>query len=121
MDLVIGGPLAREDVPEICERARKLLEGTDARVVVCDVGVLVDPDAVTVDVLARLQLTARRLGRRLRLTRACGELQDLLDLMGLRDVVPLVAGLPLQPKGQAEEREQRRGVQEEADPADPIA
>lgn len=39
---------------------------------------IVDPDAVTVDALARLQLPARWLGRRMRLRHARGELRDLL-------------------------------------------
>jgi ABC-type transporter Mla MlaB component len=117
--LVIGGPIARARIPRICERVRVLLEGSHADQVVCDVGGLVDPDAVAVDALARLQLTARRLGRRIGLRHASGELQELLTLMGLGDVLPLSALLPLEPRGQAEEREQARGVEEEADPADP--
>ena len=96
-----------------------LLEGCDAELVVCDVGGLVDPDAVTVDALARLQLTARRLGRRIRLRDPCGELRQLLALMGLGEV--LAVGVPSgsQPRRQTEQREQAGGVQEEADPADP--
>jgi ABC-type transporter Mla MlaB component len=116
--LVIDGPIARADIPGLCERARVLLEGCDTEVVVCDVGTLVEPDAVVVDALARLQLTARRLGRRVRLVHACEPLQELLELTGLREVVPLYA-LALEPGGQTEEREEARGVQEEADPADP--
>jgi ABC-type transporter Mla MlaB component len=119
--LVISGRVARADIPRLCRRARVLLEGSDAELVDCDVGALVDPDAVAVDALARLQLTARQLGCRLRLRRACGELQELLALMGLSEVVPLCARLPLESGGQAEEREQAGGVEEEADPADPTA
>jgi ABC-type transporter Mla MlaB component len=116
--LAIDGRIARADIPGLCERVHALLEGCDAELVVCDVGGLVDPDAVTVDALARLQLTARRLGRRIRLRDPCGELQDLLALMGLGDVLPGAAS-ELQPGRQAEEREQAGGVQEEADPVDP--
>jgi ABC-type transporter Mla MlaB component len=117
--LGIGGPIARGDVPGLCERLRVVLEGSGAEVVVCDVGALVDPDAVTVDALARLQLTARQLGRQVRLRHSSCELQELLSLMGLCDVVPLCAGLRLGPRGQTEEREQASGVQEEGHPADP--
>ena len=117
--LVVLGPIARADIPALCESACALLEDGDADPVICDVGALVDPDAVTVDALARLQLTARRLGRGVRLHRACGDLQALLDLMGLSDVLPLGAALGVEPSGQAEEREQVRGIQEEADPGDP--
>lgn len=118
---VISGPIGRADIARLCEHARLLLEDCDARVVVCDVGALVDPDAVTVDALARLQLTARRLGRQMRLQDACGELEELLALIGLSDAVPCGPGLPLQSRGQSEEREQGRGVEEETDPADPLA
>lgn len=118
---VISGPIARTGIDNLCERVRLLLEGCEADQVDCDVSELVAPDAVTVDALARLQLTARRLGFQIRLLRACGELQDLLDLMGLGDALPLTAGLPVEPRGQAKQREQGLGVEEEADPADPLA
>jgi hypothetical protein len=72
----------------------------DARpsTIVCDVGALA-PDAAAVDALARLQLTARRLGYEIRLRDPSVDLQDLLDFVGLRDVLCVEAG------GQAEERE----------------
>ena len=117
--LVIDGAIDRTEVPKLSERARALLEESDADLVVCDVGALVDPDAVAVNALARLQLTARRLGCQVRLRHASLELQDLLAFMGLGDVVRLSAALPLEPRRQTEEREQARGVEEEANPADP--
>ena len=46
------------------------------------------PDAVTVDLLARLQLRARRLGHRVQLVSNSCELQELLTFFGLRDVLP---------------------------------
>jgi ABC-type transporter Mla MlaB component len=63
--------------------------------IVCDVGAL-PPDAAAIDLLARLQLTAKRLGLELRLHHASSELQDLLAFAGLRDV------LRIEPEGQAE-------------------
>jgi ABC-type transporter Mla MlaB component len=117
--VVIDGPIAPGDVPPLWERIRPLLECTDAEVVVCDVTALGDPDAVTIDALARLQLAARRCGRRVRVRHACAELKGLLDLMGLADVVPCVDGLPLEARGKAEQREQPPRVQEEGDPGDP--
>jgi ABC-type transporter Mla MlaB component len=117
--LVISGPIAPAGIAGLCERVRVLLEGCEADRVVCDVSALVDPDAVTIDALARLQLTARRLGRLVRLRNACGELEDLLALVGLGDVVPLAGALPVEARGQTEQREQGRGVEEEGDPADP--
>lgn len=72
-------------------------------------------DAVTVDVLARLQLAARRRGRYVRLRNASRELEELIGLMGLSDV------LGVEPGGHPEEREEALRVEEEADPADPAA
>jgi ABC-type transporter Mla MlaB component len=117
--LVLAGPIGRADVPGLCELARVLMEGCDTDLIVCDVGAIADPDAVTVDVLSRLQLTARRLGRRIELRRACDELEELLAVMGLSDVLPCRGGSGLDPRGHAEEREQPLGVEEERDPGDP--
>ena len=104
-----------DGIGALCERARAVLENSDARLVDCDVRALVEPDATTVDALARLQLTARRLGKRIRFRHACGEMQELVALMGLCDVLP-GAGSRIEPRREAEEREQARGVEEEADP-----
>ena len=57
-------------------------------VLLCDVGDVVDPDAGTVETLARARLTARRLGWELRLVNAGSDLLDLIELMGLSDVLP---------------------------------
>jgi ABC-type transporter Mla MlaB component len=119
--VVIGGPVAPADVPRLWGYVGALLEGGRVKVVVCDVGALVDPDAVTVDALARLQLSARRSGRQIRLHQACGRLQDLLALMGLSDALPLCARLALEPRGQSEHGEPTGGIEEEADPPDPTA
>jgi anti-anti-sigma regulatory factor len=82
--------------------------------IVIDVGALA-PDAVTIDVLARVQLSARRLGRRVQLRNVSDELQKLLAFVGLAEV------LGLEPGGQAEEREDRLGVEEERELDDPAA
>jgi hypothetical protein len=63
--------------------------------IACDVAGFA-PDAAAIDALARLQLTARRLGLELRLRHASNELQGLLAFAGLRDVLRVEAG------GQAE-------------------
>jgi anti-anti-sigma regulatory factor len=80
--------------------------------IVCDVGALA-PDAVAVDTLSRLQLEAQRLGVEIRLRNVSPELAELLDLAGLRDV------LRVETSGQAEEREERLGVEEERELDDP--
>jgi ABC-type transporter Mla MlaB component len=119
--LVIGGRIAPADVPVLCGRARATLEHCAASTVVCDVAALVDPDAVTVDALARLQLSARRSGSRVLLRHPSAELQELLALMGLAEVLPCSAGLCRGRRGEAEEREQGGGVEKEGDPGDPPA
>ena len=84
------------------------------RTIVCDVSAL-DPDALTIDALARLQLSSRRVGLEIRLRHASNELQELLVFVGLDEVLRLEAG------GQAEQREQRVGVEEERELDEPSA
>jgi hypothetical protein len=72
-------------------------------------------DVLTVDALARLQLSVRRHGRRLRLVGTSDDLQGLIDLVGL------CAVLGVEPRRQAEQREQRVGVEEERELDDPAA
>ena len=84
------------------------------RTIVCDVSAL-DPDALTIDALARLQLSSRRVGLELRLRHASNELQELLAFVGLDEVLRLEAG------GQPEQREQRVGVEEERELDEPSA
>ena len=117
------GPVPRDGIPALCERARRLLAGCDAGPVSCDVDALADPDAVTLDALARLQLTALRLGYRVELQRARGPLVELLVLSGLSGVLRCAGSGPgasgVEARGEPEHREQALGVQEEADPDDP--
>jgi hypothetical protein len=82
----IAGPIARADLPGLCDRVCALLARSGAAVALCDVGG-VEPDAVTVDALARLQLAARRHGCRVRLRNASPELVGLVAFMGLGDVL----------------------------------
>ena len=86
----IYGPIARSDLPGLCDRVCELLAQTRGGVALCDVS-SVTPDAVTVDALARLQLAARRQDCQVRLRRVSDELLELLAFMGLRDVVPEAA------------------------------
>ena len=115
------GPVTRDAIPAMCERARRLLEGCDAGPVACDVSALAEPDAITVDALARLQLTARRVGCTVELLSACEELEDLLALTGLLEVLAggAVVASAVEALGEPELREQALRVEEEADPGDP--
>jgi ABC-type transporter Mla MlaB component len=82
----VGGPIERADLPGLCERICGLFARTGAELGFCDVHG-VDPDAVTVDALARLQLGARRHGCQVRLRGASRELRELVAFMGLEDVL----------------------------------
>jgi len=83
----VEGPIARDDLPRLCERVCALLEEHGPAIGLCDVGG-VEADAVTVDALARLQLAAQRHGCRIHLRRASNELRELLAFMALSDVLP---------------------------------
>lgn len=52
-----------------------------------DVSAMTDPDCGTVEELARVRLTARRLGYEVELRNVPTELHELLDLAGLCKVV----------------------------------
>jgi ABC-type transporter Mla MlaB component len=109
----IGPTIDRADIPILCANLVALLDVTGATVVMCDVGRIVEPDAVTVEALARLQLTARRFGRYLTICRANHRLLDLMTFVGLSDV------LSVESARQAEQRTEPVGVEERADPPDP--
>jgi ABC-type transporter Mla MlaB component len=81
--------------------------------IACDARALVDPDVGAVAMLARLQLLAGRRGCELRLRGAPPELRELIDLVGLAEV------LRVEPGREPEEREQRLGVEEERELPDP--
>jgi ABC-type transporter Mla MlaB component len=85
-DFEIRGPITRDDLPGLCDRVCALLSESTAGIVVCDVRT-VEPDAVTVDALCRLQLAARRQRCRVRLRGASDELLSLIAFMGLTEIL----------------------------------
>jgi ABC-type transporter Mla MlaB component len=87
ISFAIDGPITRADLPGLCDRVCALFEQGRPEVAYCDVRG-VEPDAVTVDALARLQLAARRRGCQVRLRHASGALLELVTFMGLADVLP---------------------------------
>jgi ABC-type transporter Mla MlaB component len=107
--LVLSGPVARDEVPGLCDDVRELLVVTGAGAVVCDVTGLGPPGLAAVDLLARLELAARRAGGRIRLRDPDPALRSLLRFVGLR----------LQVEGEIEEREPALGVEEEVEPGQP--
>jgi hypothetical protein len=98
-----------------------LLQRIGRMVVVCDVGGLGRPDLDAIDAVARLALAARRLGCGVRLENASPELRELVAFVGLAEVVPCAIASAIESGGQAEQREEPGGVEEERDPADPVA
>ncbi|WP_053914617.1 STAS domain-containing protein [Streptomyces sp. SCSIO 75703] len=107
--LVLSGPVPRGEVPRLCAGVRARLRATGAGVVVVDLGGLGRAGLGTVDLLARLELTARRAGGRVRLRDPDPALLALLDLAGLR----------FETERQPEQREPPRGVEEAVEPGDP--
>lgn len=92
IDFAIRGPITSADLPGLCERVCALLAGAvltgDAGSELrCDVDG-VPADAGTVEALARLQLAAGRHRCRVRLRNASRELLELVEFMGLTDVLP---------------------------------
>jgi anti-anti-sigma regulatory factor len=118
----IGAPCAAAELPGLRDRLISLIAADDDARFACDVGGLADLDDATLDGLARLQLTARRMGRELQLRNASAELHAMLALVGLCDVLGACDnGLRVEPRRQTEQREPPRRVEEEGDPAEPIA
>jgi ABC-type transporter Mla MlaB component len=70
-------------------RLEAVFEKKGVEEVACDVGGIAHADAVAVDALARLQLTARRCGRHVRLRNASCVLRELVAFAGLCDVLPV--------------------------------
>jgi len=112
--IAVAGPIARADLPAICGDVAALLEATGADVALCDVGAL-PADLVAIDALARIQLAARRKGRQVVLRHAADDLRDMLAFVGL------AGALRIEPGGQAEQRKQGVGVEEEGELDDPPA
>ena len=83
------------------------------RSVCLDCGPLEAPTAATIDEIARLHLAARRRGCELELANANPYLMELIGFVGLSEV------LRVESRGQAEQREQPGGVEEEGELGNP--
>ncbi|MDX3115792.1 STAS domain-containing protein [Streptomyces scabiei] len=106
--LTLTGPVAREQATGLGDAVFALLADADAGVVVCDVAGIGPPGLAAVELLARLQLAARRAGGRIRLRGPDPALRALLDLVGL----------PVEVEGEAEEGEPALGVEVEVEPGE---
>ena len=89
LEFAIGGRIEHADVPRLCEEVCTHLRTSEASRVVCDLGAVITTDAVVVEALAYLQLAARRRGCRVALRHAAPALLELLEFVGLGDVVPV--------------------------------
>jgi len=115
--IVIDRAFVAADARVVAERVCAPLGSGKGEPVLCDASALVQPDLGTIDGLARLALATRRLGHGLELCRASSELTGLMALVGLAGVVPCVESA-VEPRRQAEHREEPGSVEEEDDPAD---
>lgn len=116
--VVVDGPLSRPGIAGLCAGVRRLLATGNVDTITCDVGAAVEPDLMAIEALARLQLTARRMGGSIRVRHPSGKLQELLEVVGLCSVVPLCDESRLGSCGQVEQGEQAR-VDEGVEGADP--
>jgi ABC-type transporter Mla MlaB component len=108
-----------DEVPDLIERLGPGIVRGDPRVILCDLARLADADMATVDALARLALRARRIGCAVALRDPSTELLELVGLAGLGEVLPCAPDSGPEVIGQAEEREEPLGVEEERDAGDP--
>ncbi|MCZ7590096.1 MAG: STAS domain-containing protein [Gaiella sp.] len=86
LELAVHGPIARSDLPGLSARLCARLSAAEADLVLCDVRG-VEPDAVTIDALARLHLAAQRHRCAVRLRNVSPALLDLVAFVGLADVL----------------------------------
>ena len=85
--LRVAGHVGPDRAAELCARLRSAADSHPDEPLVCDVARVDDPDIGTVEALARMALSARRLGRVLELERACADLRELIAFAGLAAVL----------------------------------
>ena len=78
------------------------------------------PDLALVDELARLRLAGRRRGSSVRLRDPCPRLRELLELVGLADLVEEAPGSALE-AGRQTEGDEQLGPEEVVERGDPSA
>lgn len=94
--VMVRGVFDRAAATRLGDEVGDLLRATGASLVICDLGGVTHANAAAVDAVCRVHLAARRVGCRLRLRHVSPELVDLLDLMGLCDVVDDGSGVDRQ-------------------------
>ena len=83
----LGPAIGRADIPGLCDQLAVVVRYGGVRLVLCDVSGVAVHDVVLVEALLRLQLTAQRLGGRIRVRHASPRLLDLLAATGLCEVL----------------------------------
>lgn len=101
----IGAPRETAEIRGLTGRLRVLLLEDETGPLVCDLSLLSEPDCGTVDALARLQLSAGRLGHRISLQGVTPRLHELFVMAGLCDAV----GCGVDHSGASGQREDRPG------------
>lgn len=86
VSFVVRGPIARADLPGLCDRLRDLVARQNASRVVFEVSG-VAADAIAVDALARLRLEAGRCRCSVSVEGWSDALRELIAFVGLRDVL----------------------------------
>ncbi|MFJ9796274.1 STAS domain-containing protein [Streptomyces sp. NPDC101145] len=93
--LRVGGLVEPADAARLCGELTALLDGAPPGApAAVDVDALIRPGLAAVDALARLHLTARRLGHPLTVRHAGPDLRALLALVGLADRLLSPPGAP---------------------------
>ena len=98
VEVELETPASAEAIAALCRRVRSALLATDNAVLICDLRLVAEPDATVIDALARIQLTARRLGRSIELRHARPQIRDLVRLAGLAGVLSVSGDLPIDPR-----------------------
>lgn len=86
---VLEGALARHQLAALCNEIEEVLRAVGPDDIVCDLGGVRTPDAVTLEALARFRLAARDHDKTCHFVHACPELVDLAGLVGLDEILGL--------------------------------
>lgn len=85
--VAIRGRVGRSEIADLCARVESSFARADVSTVIVDVSDVVDPDVTALDALAHLHLTAKRMGRHIKIRHTCRQLEDLAAFAGLHDVL----------------------------------
>jgi hypothetical protein len=118
--VAIDGRTDPTDLARLCDQVTARLLSSDEPGFACEVHPDAPKNLAVIDALARLALTARRTGRAFWLRGRDPYLNALIDLCGLAGQLAS-DGSDVDVGGQAELREEPRGVQEESDTRNPTA